>query len=76
MALVVCWQNMFGSMDGTTGVVGNIPDRSSQVLVGVEEDLIRVGKLFVKLVEREVDMKPELGPLIAANPGLKELFGL
>jgi hypothetical protein len=79
MALVVCWRNVVDSIDGNTGPSTSdkkILDKSVDGVLGAKKDLVKVGRLFVKVVQKEMDMKSELGPLIEVNPGLKELFGL
>jgi hypothetical protein len=80
MALVLCWKNLVDDSGGDTnaglskkaGHSGNGVERP----IELKAELMRVGRLFVKVVEREVDMKSELDPLIKADPGLEELFGL
>lgn len=41
----------------------------------LKEELIRVGSLFTRVVERDADVKSELDQLAEADPGLAKLLG-
>jgi hypothetical protein len=79
MALVICWGNISGLADEyRDGVVSKRVATSGKVVEvpgSLREELIKVGRLFVKVVERDVDMKSELDPIIDADPNLAKLLG-
>jgi hypothetical protein len=80
MALVLCWKNLTDDSDGekSTGLPKKVghSGNGAERPIDLKADLMRVGRLFVKVVEREVDIKSEFGSLIETDPGLGELFGL
>lgn len=49
--------------------------KAVEVPGSLREELIKVGRLFVSVVEGDVDMKPELDPLIDADSDLAKLLG-
>lgn len=80
MALVVCWRNIVDSSDdhkrSTLSEEKGNSDNTPGALFDLKKEMISVSRLFVKVIETEVDMKSEFGPLIKASPGVAELFGL
>lgn len=81
MALVICWKNLETPLGDGYKISENSEKRPRQVAeeVGFENtkgELRKVGKLFVAVVQGQVDMKTELKPLIEAQPGLREVFAM
>lgn len=79
LALVVCWCNMSDIPDDyRDGIVSRRQAFSSEEEVtpaSLKEELIRVGSLFTRVVERDADVKSELDQLAEADPGLAKLLG-
>lgn len=78
MALVSCWGNVADISDEyRDGIISRRQATSKTALRdngSLKDELLKVSRLFVQVVERDVDMKLELEPLIQAEPKLGDLF--
>ena len=63
-SLVACWTN-----------ISQIPEGDFKA-VGVKDHIFVTGRLFVRAIEGEVNVKEELEPLFDMDPGLREVFGM
>jgi len=68
-SLSLCWRNV--TEDDITHSTGD-----EQLMQSTEGELKVAGRLLVKSVEGEMNIKAELEPLLKADPGLRDVFGI